>query len=83
MLLSLHFSSNAQCDDNTLDLHGLHVQEAIQVLKNYVKLKKRESWCLQKKQTLRVITGRGAHSALNIPKVKFAVEGYLLSSQLK
>ncbi|XP_065309514.1 NEDD4-binding protein 2-like [Dermacentor albipictus] len=74
--------SNAQCDDNTLDLHGLHVQEAIQVLKNYVKLKKRESWCLQKKQTLRVITGRGAHSALNIPKVKFAVEGYLLSSQL-
>ncbi|KAH6937150.1 hypothetical protein HPB50_025796 [Hyalomma asiaticum] len=74
---------NAQSDDNTLDLHGLHVQEAIQVLKNYVKLKKRESWCLQKKQTLRVITGRGAHSALNIPKVKFAVEGYLLSSQLK
>lgn len=73
---------NAQSDDNTLDLHGLHVQEAIQVLKNYVKLKKRESWCLQKKQTLRVITGRGAHSALNIPKVKFAVEGYLLSSQL-
>lgn len=73
---------NAQCDDNTLDLHGLHVQEAIQVLKNYVKLKKRESWCLQKKQTLRIITGRGAHSALNIPKVKFAVEGYLLSSQL-
>lgn len=73
---------NAQCDDNSLDLHGLHVQEAIQVLKNFVKLKKRESWCLQKKQTLRIITGRGAHSALNIPKVKFAVEGYLLSSQL-
>ncbi|KAH8041637.1 hypothetical protein HPB51_017082 [Rhipicephalus microplus] len=74
---------NAQSDDNTLDLHGLHVQEAIQVLKNYVKLKKRESWCLQKKQTLRIITGRGAHSAQNIPKVKFAVESYLLSSQLK
>lgn len=73
---------NAQCDDNTLDLHGLHVQEAVQVLKNYVKLKKRESWCLQKKQILRIITGRGAHSALNIPKVKFAVEGYFLSSQL-
>ncbi|KAL3209616.1 hypothetical protein MRX96_038052 [Rhipicephalus microplus] len=73
---------NAQSDDNTLDLHGLHVQEAIQVLKNYVKLKKRESWCLQKKQTLRIITGRGAHSAQNIPKVKFAVESYLLSSQL-
>ncbi|CAN8012656.1 unnamed protein product [Ixodes pacificus] len=73
---------NAGGDDNSLDLHGLHVQEAIQVLKNFVKLKKREAWCLQKKVVLRIITGRGAHSALNIPKVKFAVEGFLLSSQL-
>ncbi|XP_064481786.1 uncharacterized protein LOC135394760 isoform X2 [Ornithodoros turicata] len=73
---------NASCDDNTLDLHGLHVQEAIQVLKNFVKLKKREAWCLQKRMVLRVITGRGAHSSHNIPKVKFAVEGYLRSSQL-
>ncbi|CAN8006586.1 unnamed protein product [Ixodes hexagonus] len=73
---------NAGSDDNSLDLHGLHVQEAIQVLKNFVKLKKREAWCLQKKVVLRIITGRGAHSALNIPKVKFAVEGFLLSSQL-
>jgi NEDD4-binding protein 2 len=70
----LIFHKNAsRHSGNTIDLHGLHVDEALQVLAE----KMRES-----SGVLEVITGRGIHSHNNIPKLKKAVVNYLYRNNI-
>lgn len=70
---------NAHHRSDTLDLHMLHVQEALRALSEFIDRKKEEmqkSGCMFMK--LRVITGRGNHSAMGIPKIMPAVLDFLV-----
>lgn len=62
-----------------MDLHGLHVKDAIEILEERIQelRKKRE------KQTLCVITGAGIHSDEKGPKIKPAVKEYLQTHSIK
>lgn len=63
---------------NTLDLHMLHVKEAIDTLNNFLETKKSEITRKGMNQmTLYIITGRGAHSNLGVPKIRPSVIEHL------
>ena len=67
----LTFSSNAKHDDNTIDLHGQLVAEALQfVVERVEKLKGTGA-------SLDIITGAGNHSDEKGAKIKPAVVKYL------
>ncbi|XP_045106133.1 uncharacterized protein LOC123501386 [Portunus trituberculatus] len=55
----------------TIDLHQLTVKEAMHVTKTFLKQSR------GKYRKLRIITGRGLHSANGVPKIKPAVESLL------
>ncbi|XP_076803363.1 uncharacterized protein LOC143447240 [Clavelina lepadiformis] len=59
---------------NELDLHGLHVDEAIDTLKSVIAEKRKER---NKPRYFFVITGRGLNSHLGVPKIKNAVMEFL------
>ncbi|XP_033870892.3 NEDD4-binding protein 2 isoform X1 [Acipenser ruthenus] len=64
---------------NVLDLHGLHVDEAIHHLKRVLQEKAAECQQSGGKPHLSVITGRGNHSQGGVARIKPAVMDYLTS----
>ena len=65
---------------NVLDLHFLHVREALCVLKCFLELKRKELKTSAHKHTfVEVITGYGASGT--VPKIKPQVESYLKSKK--
>ena len=66
---------NVNRKSDTLDLHMLHVHEALNALAEFLDSKKLEIQAGQ--VTLRIITGKGNHSAMGLPKIKPAVLDYL------
>ncbi|ODQ82862.1 hypothetical protein BABINDRAFT_159360 [Babjeviella inositovora NRRL Y-12698] len=70
--------NNADSSSNEIDLHGLYVKEAVYILR------KRIDWASQHNQSqLRVIVGKGLHSANGVAKIKPAVEELCEQSNLK
>lgn len=61
----------------TLDLHGLHVDEAIVALDRILPVKEKEKY----KSHLKIITGRGRHSHHGVPRLRPAVLAYLQKNQ--
>ncbi|XP_037685559.1 NEDD4-binding protein 2 isoform X2 [Choloepus didactylus] len=68
---------------NVLDLHGLHVDEAIQHLMTVLQQKTEEFKQSGGKPYLSVITGRGNHSQGGIARIKPAVIKYLTSHNFR
>ncbi|XP_065188457.1 uncharacterized protein LOC135819217 [Sycon ciliatum] len=71
-----HSKNPLKSADDQIDLHGLHVNEAVDLLDDI--LTTQEEAGTGRKYIL-VVTGRGAHSVGNRPKVRPAVERYLAS----
>lgn len=65
-------------DPWTIDFHGLHVEPAIEFLKERIDTLKK----LKKAGELMVITGAGIHSDVNGPKIKPAVATLLKEQKL-
>ncbi|CAG2187103.1 N4BP2 [Mytilus edulis] len=65
--------------NSTLDLHGLHVDEAVAAMERILPNKQFElqSNPLRQKQYLIIVTGRGMHSRGGVSKLKPAVMNYL------
>ncbi|KAG0706029.1 hypothetical protein DFH29DRAFT_200029 [Suillus ampliporus] len=61
--------NNQKCKPNTVDLHGLHVPEALSYFEKAVQEAQEHRELL-----LRVIVGKGNHSDGNIPKIKPAIQ---------
>lgn len=62
-------ANNAECDEDEIDLHGLHVEEA----KYYTE--QRIIACKQRRENhLHIIVGKGIHSVNHIQKIKPAIE---------
>lgn len=73
-------SLEVQGAGNVLDLHYLHVREALCVLKCFLELKRKDLKNSAHKHTfVEVITGYGASGT--VPKIKPAVENYLKSKR--
>jgi len=74
-----HVNANKQSrDTKTIDLHGLHVSEALQILSQIIQSEKQELERDERNvRTLNVITGVGRNSAKGKAKVKPAVEAFL------
>ncbi|KAM5272197.1 NEDD4-binding protein 2 [Ctenodactylus gundi] len=68
---------------NVLDLHGLHVDEAIQHLMTVLQQKTEECKHNGGKPYLSVITGRGNHSQGGVARIKPAVIKYLTSHNFR
>lgn len=62
--------NNENRTDGMIDLHGLFVKEAIEVVENSIQNLKQQN----KSKTLVFIVGMGNHSTDHIPKIKPAVE---------
>ncbi|CAL1542150.1 unnamed protein product [Lymnaea stagnalis] len=74
-------SDHREGDPNkTLDLHGMHVGEAMKNVMNFVYMMEevynRNNYS-RADRFIYVITGRGLHSRGGVPKIKPAVQGYL------
>uniref|UniRef100_A0A8D0GT23 Smr domain-containing protein n=1 Tax=Sphenodon punctatus TaxID=8508 RepID=A0A8D0GT23_SPHPU len=69
--------------ENVLDLHGLHVEEAINHLSRVLKEKTEEYNQTGGKPYLCVITGRGNHSQGGVARIKPAVLKYLTSHNFR
>ncbi|PSK33412.1 hypothetical protein C7M61_005290 [Candidozyma pseudohaemuli] len=70
--------NNADSAEDEIDLHGLYVKEAEWIMQ------KRLSECIRTNQShLRVIVGKGLHSANGIAKLKPAIEQLCQESGLK
>eukprot|EP00062_Callorhinchus_milii_P005059 gi/632944116/ref/XP_007887323.1/ PREDICTED: NEDD4-binding protein 2 isoform X1 [Callorhinchus milii] len=69
--------------NNVLDLHGLHVNEALYHLKNVLLEKLHEHQQKGGKSFLSVITGRGNHSQGGVARLKPAVIEYLNSQNFR
>ena len=83
---SLAFASsaaNATGDPNTIDLHGLHVKEALSLVKARVKALRRATALEGARPSLVVITGRGSHSADGLARIKPAVEELARQEKLR
>ncbi|XP_031573521.1 NEDD4-binding protein 2-like isoform X2 [Actinia tenebrosa] len=65
---------NSNGDQNSLDLHGLHVDEALMALEEKLIF---SDWPKDRPRYLSVITGRGIHSKQGKAKIKPAVLEYL------
>ncbi|ELK03619.1 NEDD4-binding protein 2 [Pteropus alecto] len=68
---------------NVLDLHGLHVDEAIEHLMTVLQQKTEEFKQDGGKPYLSVITGRGNHSQGGVARIKPAVIKYLISHSFR
>ncbi|XP_054544427.1 NEDD4-binding protein 2 isoform X2 [Talpa occidentalis] len=68
---------------NVLDLHGLHVDEAIEHLTTVLQQKTEECKQSGGKPYLSVITGRGNHSQGGVARIKPAVIKYLTSHSFR
>uniref|UniRef100_A0A3Q2I651 NEDD4 binding protein 2 n=1 Tax=Equus caballus TaxID=9796 RepID=A0A3Q2I651_HORSE len=68
---------------NVLDLHGLHVDEAIEHLMTVLQQKTEEFEQSGGKPYLSVITGRGSHSQGGVARIKPAVIKYLTSHSFR
>ncbi|XP_027049324.1 NEDD4-binding protein 2-like isoform X4 [Pocillopora damicornis] len=70
---------NELTDDNTIDLHGLHVTEAIEALENMLSERIDSCSSLARKgcKFLNVVTGRGNHSRGGKARIKPAIIEYL------
>ncbi|XP_025742867.1 NEDD4-binding protein 2 isoform X1 [Callorhinus ursinus] len=68
---------------NVLDLHGLHVDEAIEHLMTVLQQKTEEFKQNGGKSSLSVITGRGNHSQGGVARIKPAVMKYLTSHSFR
>jgi DNA-nicking Smr family endonuclease len=71
----LAYQNQVTSDPSSLDLHGLHVNEAIYVLQ--AKIGALEAECRGQKVHLSVVTGRGAHSKDGKAKIRPAVLSWL------
>ncbi|XP_052089601.1 uncharacterized protein LOC127726317 isoform X2 [Mytilus californianus] len=71
--------------NSTLDLHGLHVDEAVAALEKILPNKQFElqSNPLRQKQYLIIVTGRGTHSRGGVSKLKPAVMNYLRRNEYR
>lgn len=71
--------TNEGTDENTIDLHGLHVNEAIEVLQNLLieKSDPNESPPRKGSNVISVITGRGNNSRGGKARIKPAIVEYL------
>ncbi|XP_025028724.1 NEDD4-binding protein 2 isoform X1 [Python bivittatus] len=69
--------------DNLLDLHGLHVDEALGHLCRVLQEKTKERSLAGGKPYLYVITGRGNHSQGGVARIKPAVMKYLTSRKFR
>ena len=75
-----------QKNDDVLDLHHLHAEEALQSVDRFISrhaatLKDRAG--TMKYKDIYIITGRGLHSAHGIPIIKFKVKTFLKTKGLK
>lgn len=61
---------NRHSPPDTIDLHGLYVQESIAYTESFIERQRR----LGGSRTLRVIVGKGLHSAHQAPRIKPAIE---------
>ncbi|XP_007945335.1 NEDD4-binding protein 2 [Orycteropus afer afer] len=68
---------------NVLDLHGLHVDEAVEHLRTVLQQKTEEFRQNGGKPYLSVITGRGNHSQGGVARIKPAVIKYLTSHSFR
>ncbi|XP_071124653.1 uncharacterized protein [Mytilus edulis] len=71
--------------NSTLDLHGLHVDEAVAAMERILPNKQFElqSNPLRQKQYLIIVTGRGMHSRGGVSKLKPAVMNYLRRNEYR
>ncbi|CAH2300059.1 Hypothetical predicted protein [Pelobates cultripes] len=69
--------------ENILDLHGLHVDEAMKHFRQVLKDKMEEYKQNGGKAHLSVITGRGNHSQGGVPRIKLAVTDYLTNHKFR
>ncbi|XP_053314358.1 NEDD4-binding protein 2 isoform X2 [Spea bombifrons] len=69
--------------ENILDLHGLHVDEAMKHFRQVLQEKMEEYKQNGGKSHLSVITGRGNHSQGGIPRIKLAVIDYLTNHNFR
>ncbi|NXA30932.1 N4BP2 protein, partial [Eudromia elegans] len=68
---------------NVLDLHGLHVEEAVNELSRVLQEKSEEYQQTGGKPYLYVITGRGSHSQGGVARIKPAAIRYLTSHNFR
>jgi DNA-nicking Smr family endonuclease len=71
-----------ESNNNTLDLHGFFVKEALEILEDYLFHFKKKSKILYSKKVF-VITGTGQHSKNGKAKLRPAVQEYLKKSNFK
>ncbi|XP_029182710.2 NEDD4-binding protein 2-like isoform X1 [Acropora millepora] len=77
--------TNVGRDENTIDLHGLHVSEAIEALRNFLS-EKSDPTCSPSKRggkVISVITGRGNNSRGGKARIKPAILEYLKESNYR
>lgn len=75
---SIFETRNKNLPSNTIDLHGLHPQEALDHLETFIKKKKQEiAFSKQINNYIYIITGTGHHSYFGKSKLLPTVEEYL------
>jgi NEDD4-binding protein 2 len=77
-LLFCRFFRNAELPSHTLDLHGQHVDEALEVVKAALE----QSSQLQRPY-MTIITGRGAHSRRGVARLTPAVMQFLQANHFR
>ncbi|XP_015770243.1 PREDICTED: NEDD4-binding protein 2-like [Acropora digitifera] len=77
--------TNVGRDENTIDLHGLHVSEAIEALRNFLSEKSDPNCSPSKRggKVISVITGRGNKSRGGKARIKPAILEYLKESNYR
>ncbi|ELU04304.1 hypothetical protein CAPTEDRAFT_117132, partial [Capitella teleta] len=60
-----------------LDLHGLHVDEALEVLRSILAAKRKGRPSRNQRPYLTVITGRGNHSRRGVARLRPSIMDYL------
>lgn len=76
--LAIYKNKNKGNEQNVMDLHGLQVQPALEIIENELKTSK-QAGC----KTATVIHGKGNHSDEEGPKIKGAVRDWLDEHEYK
>nr|CAG4640919.1 EOG090X07J8 [Eulimnadia texana] len=76
--LQIIAEKNAQADEKTIDLHQLHVKEALSYLESFIAEVSRDG-----KTVVTVITGQGNHSINGRARIKPAVEAFLCQKKYR